>query len=133
MFILCLFTGCSQGGVVGQRRGGGSSVASSFWRPARVDRTDAMSIIDERFERLALEYEDEEIGELEEDDEATRPPACMQNDEYVQEALDEYIRTHRKGNEVVRCHPLNKIWKLSEILLGYFHPNQFFRDRKSVV
>ena len=38
----------------------GKSVASQWRRAERHDRTDAQTIIDERFERLAIEYDSEE-------------------------------------------------------------------------
>lgn len=45
---------------------GPGSIASTYWRPERTDRKEALTIIDERFEQLALEYDDDDIGDLEE-------------------------------------------------------------------
>ncbi|KAG2495893.1 hypothetical protein HYH03_006131 [Edaphochlamys debaryana] len=51
----------------GTARGGvaGGSVVSSFWRPERRDRKQGFEALDAQFERLAVEYDDDEIGVLE--------------------------------------------------------------------
>ncbi|CAL8460507.1 g36 [Coccomyxa elongata] len=40
------------------------SIASTYWRPERKDRG-GLSALDERFEQLALEYDSDELGDLE--------------------------------------------------------------------
>ncbi|KXZ50913.1 hypothetical protein GPECTOR_14g16 [Gonium pectorale] len=42
-----------------------STVASSFWRPERRDRKEGLDALDAKFERLAVEYDDDQIGDLE--------------------------------------------------------------------
>jgi protein LTV1 len=59
--------GSSAGRSTGSRRAGGpGSIASTYWREAREDRRPALDAIDERFEALALQYDDEELGGMEE-------------------------------------------------------------------
>lgn len=41
------------------------SIASTYWREERQDRRNLLEVIDERFEQLALEYDEDEIGDLE--------------------------------------------------------------------
>ncbi|KAG1671900.1 hypothetical protein FOA52_003467 [Chlamydomonas sp. UWO 241] len=43
------------------------SFASSYWRPERSDRKGELGGLDDRFEVLAAQYEDEEVGELDPD------------------------------------------------------------------
>lgn len=92
-------------------RRGGSSVASSFWRPPREDRTDALSVIDERFQKLALEYEDDDIGDLEDETAEARARAPVGEDARVQAALDDYLQNYRSGNEVVRAACVYTPWR----------------------
>jgi hypothetical protein len=96
-------------------RRGGSSVASSFWREPRVDRTDGLSVIDERFEKLALEYEDDDIGDLEDEIQEQRQaaPHTQGVDAHIQDALDDYIKNYRRGNEVVRTHAAASLQRAS--------------------
>ena len=42
------------------------SIASTYWREERSDRKKLLSVIDEHFEHLALEYDEDEIGDMEE-------------------------------------------------------------------
>ena len=41
------------------------SIASTYWREERHDRKNLLEVIDERFEHLALEYDEDEIGSME--------------------------------------------------------------------
>ena len=41
------------------------SIASTYWRDERTDRKNLLGVIDERFEQLALEYDEDEIGSME--------------------------------------------------------------------
>jgi len=43
------------------------SIASSYWRDERCDRRDTLDVIDQRFEHVALQYEDGDMGELDEE------------------------------------------------------------------
>ncbi|KAK9846608.1 hypothetical protein WJX81_007566 [Elliptochloris bilobata] len=73
----------------GSRRAG--SIASTYWRPERADRKAALSAIDEQFEHLALEYDSDEIGDLE--DEGVGPPAGASLDQFGG-MLDEFLAVH---------------------------------------
>ncbi|EFJ46956.1 hypothetical protein VOLCADRAFT_92444 [Volvox carteri f. nagariensis] len=56
------------GGPGGGAAGVAASVASSLWRrPERRDRKEALEALDVQFERLAVEYDDGEIGALHND------------------------------------------------------------------
>lgn len=46
------------------------SIASTYWREERHDRKNLLDVIDERFEHLALEYDEDEIGSMEDAAEA---------------------------------------------------------------
>lgn len=48
----------------GKRPGRPGSIASTYWRDERTDRRNLLGVIDEGFEQLALEYDEDEIGEL---------------------------------------------------------------------
>lgn len=72
----------------------GRTVASQWNRQERVDRTDAQTIIDEKFERLALEYEDDELGDLEEEAEDARGPKI--SEQRLNKVLDEFIKKYPK-------------------------------------
>jgi hypothetical protein len=57
----------------GSVKGGrAASIASSYWRPERQDRKGELNGIDDRFEVLATQYEDEALGELDEEEEAEK-------------------------------------------------------------
>ena len=47
------------------RRPRAGSIASTYWREERSDRRKLLSVIDEHFEHLALEYDEDEIGDME--------------------------------------------------------------------
>ncbi|GLI61075.1 hypothetical protein VaNZ11_003340, partial [Volvox africanus] len=54
------------GGDGGGGGGGALSLASSYWRrPERRDRKEGFEVLDAQFERLAVEYDDADIGALE--------------------------------------------------------------------
>jgi protein LTV1 len=46
------------------------SIASTYWREERTDRKNLLGVIDERFEQLALEYDEDEIGSMEDEADA---------------------------------------------------------------
>jgi hypothetical protein len=91
-------------------RRGTASIADSFWRPERTDRTYAQTILDETLiQKVDVEYADDEIGSLDGGDVATRDLAYDDDDPRVQAALDDFLQNYRKGNRVVRhllrtCH-----------------------------
>ncbi|KAK9819819.1 hypothetical protein WJX72_002761 [[Myrmecia] bisecta] len=70
------------------RRAG--SIASTYWRPERRDRKENLSVIDERFEHLALEYDSDEIGEL--DDEEVGGQASL---DQFGGLMDQFLEDHR--------------------------------------
>ena len=100
----------------GQR--GTASIADSFWRAAREDRTDAQTVADERLiARMDVEYGDDDIGSLEDepveggDAAAAAREGWAADDARLQAALEEFRRNHRDGRQVVRargrcCTPL---------------------------
>ena len=51
---------------------------------------------------MDVEYADDEIGSLEDEDVATRGTSYGQGDARVQDALDDFLKNYRKGNRVVR-------------------------------
>ncbi|KAK9801393.1 hypothetical protein WJX73_005942 [Symbiochloris irregularis] len=48
------------------------SIASTYWRTERKDRNANLSAIDERFEQLALGYNSDELGELDDEDDTVQ-------------------------------------------------------------
>jgi protein LTV1 len=54
------------------------SIASTYWRPERSDRKGLLGAIDDQFERLVLEeYEDEDIGDMDENAESIAGHATL--------------------------------------------------------
>jgi hypothetical protein len=83
---------------------GAASIAESFWRAERLDRTDAQTIMDERLiQKMDIEYNDDEIGSLEDEDEATRCRAHNGDDSQLQAALQEFLREHKKNGHRLVC------------------------------
>ncbi|CAL5222515.1 g4890 [Coccomyxa viridis] len=54
------------GGLMSHGNRRGSSIASTYWRPERTDRTEISSVLDDRFEQLALDYDSDDLGDLDE-------------------------------------------------------------------
>ncbi|KAL0054064.1 hypothetical protein WJX82_003186 [Trebouxia sp. C0006] len=65
------------------------SIASTYWRPERQDRKENLSVIDERFEAMAIEYDSDDIGEL--DDEEGNGLATVNQFDNL---LDEFLAQH---------------------------------------
>ena len=78
---------------------GPGSIASTYWREERQDRKKLLSVIDEQFEQLALEYDEDELGEMDElaDDGYIQGGADVEDFESV---LDEFIRDHPRREEL---------------------------------
>jgi hypothetical protein len=75
---------------------GPGSIASTYWREERQDRRNLLSAIDERFEHLALEYDEDELGDMEELADDIQGGADVEDFENI---LDEFIRDHpRRGD-----------------------------------
>jgi protein LTV1 len=76
-------------------KGDGASLASSYWRKERKDRNEQLSMIDERFERLAFQYDEDQIGELEEEEEMEMRGASEIG--HFEGILDEFIEKNVRG------------------------------------
>lgn len=83
-------------GIKAKKAPGPGSIASTYWREERHDRKNLLSVIDEQFEHLALEYDEEEIGDMDELADDIHGGADVEDFESV---LDEFIRDHpRRGD-----------------------------------
>jgi hypothetical protein len=89
-----------------RRRGAATTIAETFTRPERTDRTYAQTILDETLiAKMDLEYNDDDIGSLEGCEEATRGPALHDGNSLMEHVLDDYRKNYRKGRMVVRALP----------------------------
>ncbi len=83
-------------GIKGRKAPGPGSIASTYWREERQDRKNLLSVIDEQFEHLALEYDEDELGDMDELADDIQGGADVEDFESV---LDEFIRDHpRRGD-----------------------------------
>jgi protein LTV1 len=92
--------------AAGSRRGGGGpgSIASTYWREERVDRRAMLGVIDERFEALALQYDEEEIGDLEDAGEEGAEGIAGASDVHQFDALlDEFRESQRLAGQPVEA------------------------------
>ena len=78
----------------GHKRPG--SIASTYWREEREDRKNLLSVIDERFEHLALEYDEDELGDMEDRADDIEGVADVSEFENI---LDEFIKDHPKKGD----------------------------------
>lgn len=74
-------------------RGRPGSIASTYWREERQDRKKLLSVIDEQFEHLAIEYDEDELGDMDELAEEIQGVADVEDFENI---LDEFIKDHPK-------------------------------------
>ncbi|PRW56768.1 LTV1-like protein [Chlorella sorokiniana] len=84
------------------------SIASTYWREERHDRKNLLTVIDEKFEHLALEYDEEEIGDLEEQGHEIRGFADVAEFDNL---LDEFLEVHgesKAGHEGNVPYPFRK-------------------------
>jgi len=83
-----------EGGIRGYPgyKGDGVSLASSYWRKERHDRNEQLTMIDERFEQLAFQYDEDEIGELDDDNEDVVGHSDIGKFDGI---LDEFIDKHK--------------------------------------
>ena len=72
------------------------SIASTYWREERQDRKNLLSVIDEQFEHLALEYDEDELGDMEDRAQGIEGVADVSEFENV---LDEFIKDHPKKDD----------------------------------
>jgi hypothetical protein len=59
---------------------------------------------------MDMEYGDDDIGSLEDEEVVTRGSGYEQSDAHVQAALADFLKNYRKGNRVVR-HVV-RLWRL---------------------
>lgn len=102
-------------GPDGTKRPYAGSIASTYWRPERTDRQNLLNVVDEQFENLALEYDDDDVGELDDDDEEARGEASL--DQYAK-VLEEF--TQQIDTDVTAHHELpggrsNKVASFDEV------------------
>jgi len=88
-------TSLSQGSKQNPPKPGGGSIASTYWREERQDRRNLLEVIDERFEQLALEYDEDEIGDLE-DAAADGVLGGVADIDKFAGIIDEYYNTREK-------------------------------------
>lgn len=74
------------------------SIASTYWREERTDRRKLLGVIDERFEALALQYEEEDIGDMEESAEAGDIAGFAEVAEF-DAAMQEFLTEHGRHSE----------------------------------
>lgn len=79
-----------------QTRGRPGSIASTYWREERQDRKNLLSVIDEKFEHLAIEYDEDELGDMDELAEEIQGVADVEDFENI---LDEFIKEHPQKND----------------------------------
>ena len=72
------------------------SIASTYWREERQDRKNLLSVIDEQFEHLALEYDEDELGDMDDMAEGIRGTADVTEFESI---LDDFIKDHPKRGD----------------------------------
>lgn len=77
-------------------KGRPGSIASTYWREERQDRKKLLSVIDEQFEHLALEYDDEELGDMDELAEKIQGGANVEDFDSI---LNEFIKDHPKSSQ----------------------------------
>lgn len=90
------------GAAGGGGRGCAGSIASTYWREERGDRKALLGVIDERFEALAVQYDEDEIGDMEESAEAgdiAGHADVAQFDALMDEFLDQHGATTEGGGE----------------------------------
>ncbi|KAL4443797.1 hypothetical protein ABPG75_011534 [Micractinium tetrahymenae] len=88
--------GSQAGSRAGRPPARAGSIASTYWREERHDRKNLLTVIDEKFEHLALEYDEEEIGDLEEQGETIRGFADVKEFDNL---LDEFLEAHGQSQE----------------------------------
>eukprot|EP00208_Stichococcus_sp_RCC1054_P008316 CAMPEP_0206152686 /NCGR_PEP_ID=MMETSP1473-20131121/39454_1 /ASSEMBLY_ACC=CAM_ASM_001109 /TAXON_ID=1461547 /ORGANISM="Stichococcus sp, Strain RCC1054" /LENGTH=573 /DNA_ID=CAMNT_0053550251 /DNA_START=115 /DNA_END=1835 /DNA_ORIENTATION=- len=86
--------GGREGGAASRMDARPGSIASTYWRPERSDRKNLLSTVDERFEHLALDYDEDDIGNLSEDEAAAQGPAEL--DSYGT-LLDDFLANAETG------------------------------------
>jgi hypothetical protein len=88
--------------ALGARNQRPASIADTFWRPERKERTYAQTVLDETLiQKMDVEYGDDEIGSLNGDEGATRGMSFGESDGRVQAALEDFLKNYRNDNRVV--------------------------------
>lgn len=91
------------------------SIASSYWREERTDRRAFLGAIDDRFETVALEYDDDDMEDLDDDDENARGHADIAQYSSV---LEDFCRdSELDSSTITRAQPgrNNKLASLEEV------------------
>ncbi|PSC71647.1 LTV1-like protein isoform A [Micractinium conductrix] len=94
------------------------SIASTYWREERHDRKNLLTVIDEKFEHLALEYDEEDIGDLEEQGQDIRGFADVAEfDNLLDEFLESHgqSQTHHEGNVPYAAPRISQVGKQMEL------------------
>jgi len=93
------------------------SIASTYWREERQDRKNLLSIIDEQFEHLAVEYDEDELGYMDDKADEINGVADVHDFTHV---LDEFVRDHPKRGEGSDTDSKKKIFLQEEMELYGF-------------
>ena len=87
------FGGGDGGAPAPSRRAG--SIASTYWRPERTDRPPALADVDAAFEAVALQYDSDEIGELDDLADAGELDAGLRKDAGAySRVFDQFLAAH---------------------------------------
>jgi len=102
------------GGLEPNRTGRGparpGSIASTYWRDERTDRRNLLGVIDEGFEHLALEYDEDEIGELDDAAEMGEIQGFADVSSF-DPALDEFLQQRGAAVDAVKGPRVNSFLK----------------------
>lgn len=93
------------------------SIASTYWREERQDRKNLLSVIDEQFEHLAVEYDEDELGYMDDKADEINGIADVHDFNHV---LDEFVRDHPKRGEGSNPNDKKKIFLQEEMELYGF-------------
>lgn len=93
------------------------SIASTYWREERQDRKNLLSVIDEQFEHLAVEYDEDELGYMDDKADEINGIADVHDFNHV---LDEFVRDHPKRGEGSNANDAKKIFLQEEMELYGF-------------
>eukprot|EP00890_Picochlorum_soloecismus_P004879 jgi/Picsp_1/5392/NSC_02752-R1_protein ltv1 homolog len=93
------------------------SIASTYWREERQDRKNLLSVIDEQFEHLAVEYDEDELGYMDDKADEINGIADVHDFNHV---LDEFVRDHPKRGEGGDTNGKKKIFLQEEMELYGF-------------
>ena len=114
-----------------QARGRPGSIASTYWREEREDRKNLLSVIDEQFEHLAIEYDEDELGDMDDLAEQIQGGADVEDFENI---LDEFIKDHpRKSDANSVSHKLFLAEEMEKYGFGNEHADIAIRMAKEFI